>query len=67
MRRGGKNKIVFIILFLCLTNVVFGQMQTKIDTILCRSKNLIIEYPSINKVNVVNYVHIPVIPVHVFR
>lgn len=55
MRRGGKNKIVFIILFLCLTNVVFGQMQTKIDTILCRSKNLIIEYPSINKVNVVNY------------
>ncbi len=50
-----KNKIVFITLFLCLTHVVFGQMQTKTDTILCRNKNMIIEYPAISKINLVNY------------
>lgn len=48
-----KSKIILVLL--CFTNVVFGQMQTKVDTILCFAKNVIIEYPSISKVNVVNY------------
>jgi hypothetical protein len=48
-----KSKIIFVLF--CFTNVVFGQTQTKIDTILCFDKNIIIEYPSINKINIVNY------------
>jgi len=48
-----KSKIIFVLL--CFTNVVFGQMQTKIDTILCFERNIIIEYPLISRVNVVNY------------
>jgi len=52
--REKKGKI--IIALLCFTNVVLGQMQTKADTILCHSNiNIIIEYPLINRVNIMNY------------
>ena len=53
MMRGKKNKIILILL--CFTTFVFGQTQTKVDTILCFDKNIIIEYPSISKINIVNY------------
>lgn len=52
---GRRNKIVLITLFFCLSNVVWGQSQTKTDTIQCNNRNIIIEYPVVNKVNVVNY------------
>lgn len=48
-----RSKILFVLL--CFANVVFGQEQTKVDTILCFNKNLIIEYPLISKAHVVNY------------
>jgi len=44
-----------MLILLCLTNVVFGQMQTKVDTTLCHGKNIIVEYPLINKIDIVNY------------
>ncbi|MDR2835228.1 MAG: hypothetical protein LBV69_03375 [Bacteroidales bacterium] len=49
----GKNKIIFV--FICFVNVMFGQTQTKIDSISCSNKTIIIEYPSISKENVNNY------------
>ena len=48
-----KNKILFVLL--CFSNVMLGQMQTKTDTILCLGKNVIVEYPSISRTNIVNY------------
>ncbi len=55
MIKGRKNEILLMALFFCLTNVVFGQIRTKTDTILCHNKNIIIKYPTINKINIVNY------------
>lgn len=50
-----KSKIILTILFMCLTNVILG--QTKIDTIMYYGYNakIIIEYPSINKVDTFSY------------
>jgi hypothetical protein len=48
------SKTVFVLL--CLTNILFGQTQTKVDTITCGPEiKIIIEYPSISRVNNVNY------------
>lgn len=55
MIQGIRSKIVLITLFFCLTNVVLGQIQTKIDTIQCNNRNIIIEYPVVCKVNAVGY------------
>jgi hypothetical protein len=55
MIKGMKNKMLLMALSFCLTNVVLGQIQTKTDTILCHNKNIIIKYPTINKINIVNY------------
>lgn len=54
MIKGRKIEMLLMVLFFCLTNGVFGQIQTKTDTILCH-KNIIIEYPIVNKINIVNY------------
>jgi hypothetical protein len=35
--------------------VFWGHAQTQIDTITCFEKKIVIEYPLVNKVNVVNY------------
>lgn len=48
-------KNIIIIGLLCFTSVVFSQTQEKRDTILCFKKNLIIDYPAINRINIVNY------------
>ena len=50
-----KNKMLLMALLFCLNNVVLGQIQTKTDTIICYNKNIIIKYPTINKINIVNY------------
>ena len=55
MIKGMKNKMLLMALSFCLTNVVLGQIQTKTDTIICYNKNIIIKYPTINKINIVNY------------
>lgn len=47
--------ILLSVLFFYFTNVVLGQDQTKIDTVLCRNKNIIIKYPMMSKINFVNY------------
>lgn len=48
-------KIALILFLLGCSNMLFGQIQTKKDTISCRSKNIIIEYPINNRVNALNY------------
>ena len=55
MKNRRTREVLLMVLFFCLTNIAFGQIQTKTDTILCHNKNLIIEYPAIHKINVVNY------------
>lgn len=55
MKKRRTREVLLMVLFFCLTNIAFGQIQTKTDTILCHNKNLIIEYPAIHKINVVNY------------
>ena len=55
MIKGMKNKMLLMALLFCLTNVVLGQIQTKTDTVICYNKNIIIKYPTINKINIVNY------------
>ena len=55
MMKVRKTRIIIILLFLCLTNVVLGQIQTVRDTIFCFSKDVIIEYPLFNKITVDNY------------
>ena len=52
-----KEKTKIVLVLLCFTTIVFGQTQTKVDTILCYSKikHIIIEYPLISRVNVANY------------
>lgn len=55
MIKGVKNEMLLTALFFCLSNVVFGQIQTKTDTVLCHNKNIIIKYPAINRINIVNY------------
>jgi hypothetical protein len=52
MKAERKNKIILITV--CLINVFLAHSQTKIDTISC-FKNIVIEYPSINRINKVNY------------
>jgi len=49
-----RNKIVFVLL--CFTTIVFGQTQTKIDTITCFvDRKIIIEYPSLSRVKIDSY------------
>ena len=55
MIKGVKNEMLLTALFFCLSNVVFGQIQTKTDTVLCHNKNIIIKYPTMNRINIVNY------------
>ena len=42
MKKRRTREVLLMVLFFCLTNIAFGQIQTKTDTILCHNKNLII-------------------------
>jgi len=51
-----RKKIKTVLVLLCFTTIVFGQTQTKVDTITCYpGRNIIIEYPARSRVNIVNY------------
>jgi len=47
------GKLLFVLLF--FSNVMLGQMQTKTDTVSCLGKHVILEYPSVSRINDVNY------------
>jgi hypothetical protein len=54
MRTGRKIRLILMVI-LCLGNIIQGYTQTKTDTLACFDKKLIIEYPAVNKINLVNY------------
>lgn len=55
MIKGNINKNLIVVLFICCSNIVSGQIQTKIDTILCNNNHLIIEYPAISRIKDFHY------------
>ena len=54
MGAGRKIRLILMVI-LCLGNFIQGYTQTKTDTLACFDKKLIIEYPAMNKINLVNY------------
>lgn len=49
------NRIIMTTLFFFWVTVVWSQIQTTTDTILCHNRSIIIEHPTISKTNIVNY------------
>lgn len=49
------NRIIMTTLFFFWVTVVWSQIQTTTDTILCHNRSIIIEHPTIIKTNIVNY------------
>ena len=37
MKKRRTREVLLMVLFFCLTNIAFGQIQTKTDTILCHN------------------------------
>lgn len=50
-----KSRFFCIFLFLFLSVVVTAQTQYKLDTVLCGSKKIIIEYPQITRTQITRY------------
>lgn len=55
MIRNLRNKYLFGIFFLDISNSVYCQIRNKIDTIQNNNCRIIIEYPAYNRINITNY------------